>query len=46
MSGRVKAIKNYNQDNEIILGELNKGDIIVCAAFGSGFLWGSSIIKW
>ena len=28
------------------LGKINKGDIIVCAAFGSGFLWGSSIIKW
>ena len=28
MSGRVKAIKNYGQDNEIILGELKKGDII------------------
>jgi len=27
-------------------GKINKGDIIVCAAFGSGFLWGSSIIKW
>ena len=27
-------------------GKINKGDILVCAAFGSGFLWGSSIIKW
>ena len=28
MSGRVEAIKNYGKDNEIILGELKKGDII------------------
>tara|TARA_Y100000588_G_C14269658_1_gene931718 strand:- start:3850 stop:4848 length:999 start_codon:yes stop_codon:yes gene_type:complete len=27
-------------------GKIKKGDIVVCAAFGSGFLWGSSIIKW
>ena len=27
-------------------GKINRGDIIVCAAFGSGFLWGSNIIKW
>ena len=27
-------------------GKINKGDIVVCAAFGSGFLWGSCIIKW
>jgi len=27
-------------------GKINKGDIVVCAAFGAGFLWGSSIIKW
>ena len=26
--------------------KIKKGDIIVCAAFGSGFLWGSTIIKW
>ena len=28
MSGRVKAIKNYGQNNEVVLGELKKGDII------------------
>ena len=28
MSGRVQAIKNYGKENEIILGELNRGDII------------------
>ena len=28
MSGRAEAIKNYGKDNEIILGELKKGDII------------------
>ena len=27
-------------------GKIKKDDIIVCAAFGSGFLWGSTIIKW
>tara|TARA_Y100001970_G_C14240877_1_gene864829 strand:- start:1139 stop:2137 length:999 start_codon:yes stop_codon:yes gene_type:complete len=27
-------------------GRINKGDLILCAAFGSGFLWGASIIKW
>ena len=25
---------------------LKKGDILVLAAFGSGFSWGSAIIKW
>ena len=28
MSGRVEAIKNYGRDNEILLGELTRGDII------------------
>lgn len=27
-------------------GKVNKGDIVVLAAFGSGFTWGSCIIKW
>ena len=27
-------------------GRINKGDIIALAAFGSGFAWGSTIIKW
>ena len=27
-------------------GLLSKGDLIVLAAFGSGFLWGSTIIIW
>ena len=26
--------------------QLNKGDILVLAAFGSGFSWGSAILKW
>ena len=26
--------------------KLNKGDILVLAAFGSGFSWGSAILKW
>ena len=28
MSGRVQALKNYGKDNEVVLGELKKGDII------------------
>ena len=27
-------------------GKIKSGDIIVLAAFGSGFTWGSTIIKW
>lgn len=27
-------------------GKINKGDIVVLAAFGSGFTWGSVIIRW
>jgi 3-oxoacyl-[acyl-carrier-protein] synthase-3 len=27
-------------------GKINKGDLVVLAAFGSGFTWGSIIIKW
>ncbi len=27
-------------------GKINKGDCVVLAAFGSGFTWGSAIIKW
>jgi 3-oxoacyl-[acyl-carrier-protein] synthase-3 len=26
--------------------ELNKGDLLVLAAFGGGFTWGASLIKW
>jgi len=26
--------------------KLKKGDILVLAAFGSGFSWGSAILKW
>ncbi|MGB5555051.1 MAG: beta-ketoacyl-ACP synthase III, partial [Flavobacteriaceae bacterium] len=28
------------------LGKIKKGDLVVLAAFGSGFTWGSVIIKW
>ena len=27
-------------------GRIKKGDLILMAAFGSGFTWGASIIKW
>lgn len=27
-------------------GKINEGDIVVLAAFGSGFTWGSAIIRW
>ncbi len=27
-------------------GKINKGDVVVLAAFGSGFTWGSAIIRW
>ena len=33
--------------NEALIEQkLNKGDILVLAAFGSGFSWGSAILKW
>jgi 3-oxoacyl-[acyl-carrier-protein] synthase-3 len=27
-------------------GKIKKGDLVVLAAFGSGFTWGSAIIRW
>ena len=27
-------------------GKVNKGDLVVLAAFGSGFTWASAIIRW
>jgi 3-oxoacyl-[acyl-carrier-protein] synthase-3 len=27
-------------------GLISNDDLVVCAAFGAGFLWGSAIIKW
>jgi 3-oxoacyl-[acyl-carrier-protein] synthase-3 len=27
-------------------GKIKSGDTVVLAAFGSGFIWGSAIIKW
>jgi len=26
--------------------EINKGDLIVLAAFGGGFTWGATLVKW
>ena len=30
----------------IIKHEINKGDLIVLAAFGGGFTWGATLVKW
>jgi len=30
----------------IELGKVNKGDLVCLAAFGSGFTWGSALIRW
>ena len=27
-------------------GKIKEGDLVVLAAFGSGFTWGSAIIRW
>jgi 3-oxoacyl-[acyl-carrier-protein] synthase-3 len=27
-------------------GRVKKGDLVVFAAFGSGFIWASAIVKW
>lgn len=27
-------------------GKINKGDLVCLAAFGSGFTWGSALIRW
>jgi 3-oxoacyl-[acyl-carrier-protein] synthase-3 len=27
-------------------GRLNRGDLVVMTAFGSGFLWGSAAVRW
>ena len=27
-------------------GRIKEGDLVVLAAFGSGFTWGSAIIRW
>ena len=27
-------------------GKINDGDLVCLAAFGSGFTWGSALIKW
>jgi len=33
--------------NEAVeLGKVNEGDIILLAAMGGGFTWGSSLIRW
>ena len=32
--------------NTYDVGKIKSGDIVVLAAFGSGFTWGSTIIKW
>ncbi|MDC3181821.1 hypothetical protein OAT27_01365, partial [Flavobacteriaceae bacterium] len=27
-------------------GKIKEGDLVVLAAFGSGFTWGSALIRW
>ncbi|MBP9745692.1 MAG: 3-oxoacyl-ACP synthase, partial [Saprospiraceae bacterium] len=27
-------------------GKINKSDLVCLAAFGSGFTWGSALLKW
>ena len=33
-------------DECVTAGKLKRGDILVITAFGSGFLWGSAVIRW
>ncbi|MGK0295256.1 MAG: 3-oxoacyl-[acyl-carrier-protein] synthase-3 [Ulvibacter sp.] len=28
------------------MGKIKEGDLVVLAAFGSGFTWGSAMIRW
>ena len=35
------ALAEAHQD-----GLINKNDIVLLAAFGSGFTWGSALIRW
>ena len=36
----------YLGERDVLPKEIKKGDILALAAFGSGFSWGSAIIKW
>ena len=33
-------------DEAVQRGRLKKGDIVVFSAFGAGFTWGASVVKW
>ena len=33
-------------DECVRAGKLSRGDLLVITAFGSGFLWGSAVIRW
>jgi len=33
-------------DYALELGKIEKGDIILFAAFGGGFTWGAALIRW
>jgi 3-oxoacyl-[acyl-carrier-protein] synthase-3 len=33
-------------DECVRAGRLNRGDLLVMTAFGSGFMWGSAAIRW
>jgi 3-oxoacyl-[acyl-carrier-protein] synthase III len=33
-------------DECVQAGKLKRGDLLAITAFGSGFLWGSAVIRW
>jgi 3-oxoacyl-[acyl-carrier-protein] synthase-3 len=33
-------------DECVRAGRLKRGDLVVCTAFGSGFMWGSTAVRW
>ena len=40
----MKLMKGLEAD--ALKGKIKSGDLVVLAAFGSGFTWGSAIIRW
>jgi len=44
---RTNSFSAYSQRPVVALGQkVKEGDLVVLAAFGSGFTWGSAIIRW